>query len=85
MNGPAWYKDESAKMTHERLKVHMNRMCEELFPNFVLTHTGFNRMDDGQRFNTGRDEIKVVLHLRPIGEAALIEERLNQPDWKMLK
>lgn len=85
MNGPQWFKDESAKRTHERLKVHMDKMCAELFPSFTLTHTGFNRMDESQRFNTGRDEIKVTLHLRPIGEAAFIEEALNRPDWKLLE
>jgi hypothetical protein len=80
-----WYTDQSAKMTHDRLKLHMDKMCAELFPGFVLTHTGFNRMDEGQRFNTGRDEIKVVLHLRPIGEAAFIDERLNAPTRKLLE
>ena len=85
MNGPQWFKDESAKRTHDRLKVHMDKVCAELFPSFTLTHTGLHRMDESQRFNTGRDEIKVVLHLRPIGEAAFIDEALNRPDWKLLE
>jgi len=85
MNRPTWYKDESAKMTHDRLKLHMDKVCADLFPGFTLTHTGFHRMDESMRYNTGRDEIKVVLHLRPIGEAAFIDEQLNKPEWKALE
>jgi hypothetical protein len=85
MKGTQWYKGDTAKAVHERLKVHTDQMCADLFPGFTLTHTGFNRMDECDRFNTGRDEIKIVLHLRPIGEVAFIEEALNRPDWKLLE
>lgn len=72
-----WYTDQSAEMVHERLKSYTDKMCEDLFPCFVLTHSGFNRMDESTRFITGKDEIKIVLHLRPISEARVIDDQLQ--------
>ena len=73
-----WYTDKFAEDVHRVLRDKTNPICAELFPGFILSHAGFNRHTD---LCTGRDEIIIKLHLRPMGEAMITDAllALKQP------
>lgn len=80
-----WFspKDSAARATFDAFQDRIGPLVADLLPSFRLTHIGFDRMPDDVRFVTGRDEIRVVLHLRPLGEAYAIQahlEALAMPD-----
>lgn len=56
-----WYTDSTARATHLRLQQELSLFIANCFPNYELTHTGFN-----QDFNSG--EVVVKLHLNPKGK-----------------
>jgi hypothetical protein len=73
-----WYADEAAKRTHAAIEYAIKPMCEKMMPNHLFTHMGINR-------NELTNEIVIKLHLRPIGEAVWINERLNRGNQDLLK
>jgi hypothetical protein len=74
-----WFspRDAAAKATFDAFQEAIGPVVADLLPTFRLTHIGFNRMPDDMRFSTGRDEIQVTLHLRPLGEAYAIQTSLE--------
>jgi hypothetical protein len=79
MSDQHWFhpKDWHARLAFEAIKDRLGPLLAEVFPDFQLTHCGFERRPEGLRFIDGRDEIQVKLHLRPIGEAYAIQTRLE--------
>ena len=73
-----WYTDEAAKRTHAAIEAAIKPICEQMMPNHLFTHMGINRDDI-------TNEIVIKLHLRPIGEARQINERLNRGTLGRLK
>lgn len=73
-----WYTDQTAKHTFQQFEQHIKPMCERLIPSHAFTHMGINR-------NDLTNEVVIRIHLRPIGEAHWINERLNRPDLELLK
>jgi hypothetical protein len=72
-----WFTDQYAKQKHRELEAFLKPMAEQMFPNHLFTHSGFNR-------NENTDEITIKLHLRPIGEAMEINDRLDKSDYLKL-
>ena len=66
-----WYNDADARLLHKRVEEYIKPMCVELMSGYAYTHMGINR-------NEFTQEVTIKLHLRPIGEAYWIDERLKQ-------
>lgn len=73
MIDPKWYADEAAKRTHERVESFVKPMCAQMIPSHLFTHLGIHR-------NENTNEVILKIHLRPVGEAVFIRERLNDMD-----
>lgn len=79
MSAPHWFSlnDQHASIAFERIRDAVGPLLAEVFPDFRVTHVGINRRPDKEVFIDGRDEITLVLHLRPLGEAFAIDERIK--------
>lgn len=73
MTNIKWYTDESAKRVSNLVEHELKKMVALVFPDHLYTHMGISRND-----NT--NEVTIKLHLRPVGEAYWIKERLDQQD-----
>ncbi len=69
-----WYTDPQAEATFKEFERRIGPLVAKLLPSFRMTHLGMKR---NESWEAGKDEIQVVLHLRPLGEAYEINERLN--------
>lgn len=74
-----WFspRDREARIAFERVQAEIGPLLGNVFPDFRLTHMGIHRRPADMKFIDGRDEIQIVLHLRPLGEAYAIQARLE--------
>lgn len=56
-----FYTDPSAARVHAKLRADLEPFCLKNFPNYELSHAGFNE-------NEVTGEIQLRLHLNPIGK-----------------
>jgi hypothetical protein len=66
-----WFNDAAAERTHAVLSEEMNRVCQKLFPGFILSHTGMYRDEE-------IPEVQIKLHLRPIRLVVEQDKQINQ-------
>lgn len=74
MSSKVWYTDPQAEATFKAFEQQIDPLIAKLLPSFRMTHIGMKRHENRE---TGKEEIQVVLHLRPLGEAYEINERLS--------
>lgn len=65
-----WFSDSTAEIAHKRLKDALEEVVKELFPNYELSHSGFNR-------NYDTEEVKIVLHLNRVGKIKVRDDQAN--------
>jgi hypothetical protein len=62
-----WFADEHAKRVHGELHAALRPIIAQLCPGHELSHFGINR-----DFVT--DEVRLVLHLNPLGRVRVVPE-----------
>jgi len=69
-----WYTDPTAEATFKEVQRRIEPQIAGLFPDYAMTHMGIKRVDN---FESKLNEVQIVIHLRPLGEAWEINERLE--------
>jgi hypothetical protein len=70
-----WYRDRAAETTFRVLEEEVGPIIDRLLPKYRMTHFGV-LTPTSLDLAVGRNEIVLQLHLRPLGEAWAIEQRL---------
>lgn len=78
MKNTTWYNDQSAKIAYDNMRSKLDPFVIEMFPEYELSHVGFNR-----DFDT--EEITIKLHLNKLGRVKVVATEPWNEDYKRLK
>lgn len=73
-----WYSDQSAKIAYDRMRDALDPIVVKMFPEYELSHCGFNRDND-------TEEVIIKLHLNKLGRVKVVATEPWNEDHKRLK